>query len=123
MRRNGFTLIELLVVMAIVGLLLSIVAPRMMNQTDQARDTALKQNLSSLRLAIDRYKADRGEYPLALESLVEERYLRRIPQDPVTGRTDTWIVVTLEEGGSPRLYDVHSGAEGNARDGTPYRDW
>lgn len=120
---RGFTLIELLVVLSIVALLLSIVAPRMMHQTDRAREVALKQNLATLRMAIDRYKADKGEYPPQLSTLVEQHYLRQLPTDPVTERDDTWKVVSLDEHGEPHVYDVHSGASGTARDGSAFSSW
>lgn len=120
---RGFTLIELLVVLAIVALLLSIVAPRMMNQIDSAEETALRQNLASIRLAIDKHFADKGEYPESLGALVEARYLRAIPSDPVTGRNDTWVLVTITDGGKTRVYDIHSGAEGKARNLSDYVSW
>lgn len=123
MHRRGFTLIELLVVLAIVAMLLSIVAPRYLHKTDQARDTVLREQLASMRTAIDYYYGDRGEYPATLEVLVEEKYLRRIPVDPVTGRNDTWIPVYQEVRGVKGVYDVHSGAEGEGRDGTAYASW
>jgi len=122
-RGKGFTLIELLVVLAIVALLLSIVAPRMMQQTDKAAETALKQNLASLRMAIDRYQADTGAYPKNLQALVEAKYLRMIPQDPVSGRNDSWIIVGISENGEQHVFDIHSGAPGQSRDGSAYSGW
>lgn len=122
-RQRGFTLIELLVVFTIVATLLGIVAPRFLHQTDRAREAALRENLSSLRIAIDKYYADKGHYPEHLEQLVQERYLRRIPQDPVTQQTGTWQPVMISEQGQQEIYDVHSGAPGNGLDGTPYGSW
>jgi general secretion pathway protein G len=119
----GFTLIELLVVMAIIGLLLSLAVPRYLHSTDKAREAVLKENLSQVRRAIDQYYADRGQYPGRLEDLVETKYLRRIPQDPVTESTATWVAVAPSEAGSLGVFDIRSGASGTALDGTRYEDW
>ena len=93
----------------------------------KAKETALKQNLFTLRAVLDQYYADRGDYPDSLEILVEEKYLRRIPTDPLTKSSSTWIEIyeEQEEGDdSPAgVYDITSGSEGLARDGTPYKDW
>ncbi|WP_150665049.1 type II secretion system protein [Pandoraea commovens] len=119
-RQRGFTLIELLVVMAIVGLLMSFVAPAYFKQTGRAQETVLRHNLRALRTAIDDYRADRGEAPASLDVLVQEKYLKEIPLDPVTGRRDTW---KTERGDSAGVLDVHSGSPGKAADGTEYAKW
>lgn len=123
-RGGGFTLIELLVVMAVVGLLLAVVAPQYYQHVDRARETALRQNLASLRDAIDKFHADRARYPKHLQELVAERYLRSLPVDPVTERNDTWVLVA-PPGAQAGLAvaDVRSGATGTARDGSPYAAW
>lgn len=121
-RRSGFTLIELLVVMAALGLLLSIAAPRYIEHVDRAREVVLKQNLAGLRDAIDKFHADRGRYPRDLPELVQQRYLRQVPVDPVTDRADTWVLVP-PAGQSNAVFDVRSGAPRNARDGGPYAQW
>jgi len=121
-RTRGFTLIELLVVMAALGLLLSIVAPRYLNQVDRTRETVLKHNLVAMREAIDQFRADRGRYPAALQELVQARYLRELPQDPLTDRADTWVPVP-PPGGEGAVMDVRSGARGQARDGSSYASW
>src|SRR5207247_5814493 len=87
---RGFTLIELLVVMAAMGLLLSLAAPRYVEHVDRAREVVLRQNLAGLRDAIDKFYADRARYPKNLQELVQQRYLRQVPLDPVTDRIDTW---------------------------------
>lgn len=112
-------------VLAIVALLLSIAAPRYFGSLERSKEAVLKENLFLLREAIDQYYADRGRYPPSLEDLVEARYLRRIPLDPVTGQADTWIVLVPAGGSSSPggVLDVKSGAEGRARDGTAYGDW
>ena len=133
--RSGFTLIELLVVMAALGLLLAIAAPRYAQHVDRAREIVLKQNLVTLRDAIDKFYADRARYPADLEELVRQRYLRQVPLDPLTDRSDTWVpippgqqsaVSTLPAGGptvTGAVFDVRSGAPGNSADGTPYANW
>jgi general secretion pathway protein G len=123
MRRRGFTLIELLVVMAILGTLLSIAVPRYYDSLKRAEEATLKQNLSLMREALDKHYADTGRYPNTLEELVSRRYLRRIPPDPITGTADTWTTVPPSDPESGRVYDVRSGAPGNARDGSAFEKW
>lgn len=121
---KGFTLIELLVVMAIIATLLSIAAPRYLRSVDDAREAALKSNLTQMREAIDHFYADRGTYPQALPDLVEKRYLRAIPVDPITESAQTWQLLPppgTEDAGS--VYDVRSGAPGESRLGEPYANW
>jgi general secretion pathway protein G len=120
---RGFTLIELLVVLAALALLLGLAVPRYVEHVDRARETVLRQNLASLRDAIDKFNADRGRYPLELGELARERYLREVPRDPFTDRADTWVVAPPAQGAEGQVYDVHSGAPGHARDGMPYASW
>lgn len=119
----GFTLIELLVVLTIIGSLLTIVAPRFLGQIDHAQESVLRENLYALRSTIDKYYSDKGAYPATLEVLVQERYLRQIPVDPMTGRSDSWKIITSPEQSLPGVVDVRSGASGNAVDGSQYGDW
>jgi len=123
-RQRGFTLLELIVVMAIVALLASIAAPRYFDSVDRARDRVLKQNLNVLRDAIDKFHADTGAYPASLADLVARRYVRKVPEDPVTGSATTWVVIGPPvASGLGGVYDVRSGATGLAMDGTPYGAW
>jgi general secretion pathway protein G len=123
-RSKGFTLIELLIVLAIVGTLLTIAVPSYFASLDNAKETALRQSLSVMRTAIDHYKGDLGKYPDSLQTLVEAKYLRSLPADPITGAPDQWTVETAADPGQPSgVKDVHSGAPGNAKDGTPYASW
>jgi general secretion pathway protein G len=119
----GFTLIELLVVMAIIALLLTIAVPRYWHSTDKAKEAVLKEDLAQMRVAIDQYHADRGKYPDRLEDLVERKYLRAIPRDPLTESAGSWIVVAPSEPGSGAVFDVRSGAQGTAIDGRSFGEW
>jgi prepilin-type N-terminal cleavage/methylation domain-containing protein len=118
--RHGFTLIEMLVVMAIVALLLAIATPRYFGSLDRSRTVALQENLKVLRTTIDKFYADKGRYPATLDEMVESKYLRRVPTDPVTESSQTWIVVPSQEADLPGIVDVKSGAAGESADGTRY---
>ncbi|GAB3775052.1 prepilin-type N-terminal cleavage/methylation domain-containing protein [Ramlibacter monticola] len=123
-RTRGFTLIELLIVLAIVGTLLTIAVPSYFASLDNAKETSLRQSLSVMRTAIDHYKGDLGKYPENLQELVTAKYLRSIPSDPITGMPDQWVLeMGGEAGQASGVRDVHSGAPGNAKDGTPYASW
>ncbi len=123
--RRGFTLVEILVVMVIVGILVSMAQPRLMAAVVTAREAALQQDLAVLRDALDQQYADTGRYPPTLGALVERRYLRRIPRDPMTRSAETWqLVYDLDaEGRVLGIYDVKSGSDAVAQDGTPYAEW
>ena len=126
-RGRGFTLIELLVVLAIIATLLSVAVPHYFGSIDNAKETALRKDLSVIRDAIDQYHADKGKYPETLQELVAARYLRSIPPDPITGATDQWAVETATTGSGTEaasgVRDVKSGAPGNGKDGTAYASW
>ena len=120
---HGFTLIEIMIVMAIVGILITIAEPSYRVQTIKAREAALKKDLFVMRDVIDQYAADHGRYPDSLPDLASESYLRGLPVDPFTRSADTWIEV-LEEGDEPGgVFDVHSGSDLVALDGTAYNEW
>lgn len=142
-QRKGFTLIELIVVLAIVALLVALVAPRYVRSVDNAREASLRTSLSAMRDAIDKYAADKGRYPASLETLVKSGYLRKIPEDPITERSDSWQMLPPAEddamaygldgaGASaddptgsdgPGMADVRSGAQGTGQNGLPYDQW
>lgn len=120
--KRGFTLIELLVVLAIVATLLTLAVPRYFQHVERSREAVLRENLATVRDAIDQYHADNGAWPATLEILVEKRYLRRLPPDPITESTDSWQIVPPPDNDTG-VYDLHSGAEGTALDGSAYADW
>jgi len=120
---RGFTLIELLVVLTIIAVLLSIAVPRYSGSVDRAKEAVLRENLSSLRDALDKYYGDTGRYPPKLENLVTSRYLRRIPLDPVTDSSATWVLVPPLDPDKGGIADVRSGSRDKARDGTFYKEW
>lgn len=122
-KRRGFTLIELLVVMAIIGLLVSLAAPRYFNSVDRSREAVLRSNLATMRDAIDKYHGDRGKYPDTLEDLVGKGYLRALPRDPITDSAATWVVVPPADPTKGGVYDVKSGAPGKSKEGTEYGTW
>lgn len=118
--RRGFTLIEMLIVMAVVGLLLTVALPRYFGSLERSRSVVLKENLKVLRVSLDRYFADKGRYPETLDSLVQQRYLRAVPLDPITESPDTWVAIPAE-GAEPRgVADVRSGAHGVDAQGVAY---
>lgn len=119
---RAFTLVELLVVLAVLAVLAAMVAPRYLDRVEDAREAVLRHNLHGLRTAIDQFHRDKARYPETLEELVVQRYIRTVPQDPVTQRGDTWTTVP-PKGQAKGVFDVRSGAEGIGRDGKEYAAW
>ena len=122
-RAAAFTLIELMVVLAIIATLLMLAVPRYYSSVDKSKEAVLKENLYQMRDAIGKYYADKGKYPESVEALAAEKYLRRVPLDPVTDSSATWIAVPPEDPQKGGVFDVKSGAEGKAVDGTAYGNW
>ena len=122
-QRTGFTLIELLVVMSIVALLLAVAVPRYFHSVTRAKEAVLKENLALIRDALDKHYADTGAYPANMEALVARKYLRRVPEDPVTESAGTWVLVPPEKKEQGGVYDVRSGAPGNSLAGDAYGTW
>ncbi|HEY5213193.1 MAG TPA: prepilin-type N-terminal cleavage/methylation domain-containing protein [Acidobacteriaceae bacterium] len=125
---RGFTLVELMIVMTIIGILASIAIPSYIRSVQKAKEAVLREDLHTMRTAIDSYTVDKEKAPQALDDLVQAGYLKSIPNDPMTSRNDTWITsesdtmtdINETEGG---MDDVHSGSEGLASDGTTYNTW
>jgi general secretion pathway protein G len=120
---KGFTLIELLAVMVIIALLLTIAAPKYFGSVDRSRESILRQDLATMREALDKYYGDTGQYPDALEELTQKKYLRSIPRDPITDSDTTWQIIAPTNDAKGAIYDIKSGAAGNGADGTAYADW
>ena len=126
--QRGFTLIELLVVMFIISVLLAIAVPVYQKSIVRSKETVLRHNLNAIRNMIDEYTVDKQKAPDSLQDLVSEGYLRQVPQDPMTNSDQTWKTVMEDtavggSAGSPGLFDVHSGSDKKALDGTNYADW
>lgn len=116
-------MIELLVVMTVIGILLSLAVPRYFSSVEKSREAVLRANLSLTRQSLDKYFGDHGKYPDTLDALVSEKYLRMLPVDPITGASTTWIIVAPDMPEKGGVFDVRSGAAGNARDGSEYGAW
>jgi len=124
----GFTLIELLIVLALISILAAMGVVQYRNGVRHTQESVLRTDLFRMRDAIDQYYADKNKYPGSLDTLVSDGYMRRIPEDPITQSADTWQTVAAEPDPSnpsaePGIYDVKSGAQGTALDGSTYADW
>jgi len=105
--RPGFTLIELMVVMVLIALLLTLAVPRYFRTIDTGKDSVQRQNISAIRDAIDKYYGDVGKYPETLQDLVDKRYLRSVPIDPITNKTD-WVAIPPTDPNLTGVYDIRS---------------
>jgi general secretion pathway protein G len=119
----GFTLIELLVVMAIIATLLAITSPRYFGSVDRSKEVTLKQDLSVMRDAIDKFYGDTGAYPESLDELALKKYLQAVPVDPITDSSTSWQTTPPPDGKTGSVYTIKSGASGTAHDGSNYQDW
>ena len=125
---QGFTLLELMIVMVVIGLLAAIAIPSYTNNIRNAKEAVLKEDLHTMRMAIDSYTVDKQKAPQSLDDLVQSGYLKTMPIDPFTHRNDTWMPVqddsmsTVDETQSG-IDDVHSGAQQTGADGTSYSTW
>jgi general secretion pathway protein G len=125
---DGFTLIEMLVVITLILTLVGMATVRYQNSVRRAQEAVLKQDLFRMRDAIDQFYADKNKYPVSLDELVTEKYLRSVPEDPFTKSKDTWQTVMSEPDplnptAQPGVYDIKSGSDQTALDGTRYADW
>ena len=120
---RGFTLIELMVVMTVIALLISIAVPRYFHSVEQAKEATLKQSLSVMRVAIDKFYGDNDRYPSSISELVTKKYIRAVPVDPITESTETWVTQSPNLDTTGAVFDIKSGATGTAKDGTAYAEW
>lgn len=128
--KRGFTLIEILIVFTLIGILVGLALPQYRYAAKRAREAVLKENLFTIRKLINQYYADKGKYPLSLQTLVEEKYLMAIPVDPMTKSSETWVEIPeipseeeLTFDYLPGIVDVRSGSDQKAIDGTLYSEW
>jgi len=125
---RGFTMIELMVVLALISLLATMGLAQYRQSVVYSREAVLKQDLFQLRDAIDQYYADKGQYPSTLDALVSDGYVRKLPDDPFTRSSSSWQTVPAEpDPNNPTaeagVYDVKSGSDATALDGTKYAEW
>jgi len=126
--QSGFTLIELIIVMTIIGILATLAIPYFAAAIKHAREAVLKEDLQTMRMAIDSYTMDKQKAPQSLDDLVQEGYLKAVPEDPMTHAKDTWVTDTSDamysiDQTDPGINDVHSGSEESGSDGQPYSSW
>jgi len=121
---SGFTLIELMVVVSIVGILVTLAIPSYRISVLKAKEAVLREDLFVMRDVLDKYYADHGNYPPQLQDLVDKEYLRKLPADPFTDSSDSWVeMFATGASGDSGVYDVHSGSDRVAINGTPYNEW
>ena len=126
--QSGFTLIELIIVMTIISILATLAIPYFAAAIRHAREAVLREDLQTMRMAIDSYTMDKQKAPQSLDDLVQEGYLKAIPEDPMTHAKDTWVTDTSDamysiDQTDPGINDVHSGSEESGSDGQPYTSW
>jgi general secretion pathway protein G len=124
----GFTLVELMIVMAIIGVLAMVAVPSYIAAIKHAREAVLKEDLHTLRAAIDSYTMDKQKAPQSLDDLLQDGYLKSIPKDPMTDSATTWVTDTSDSMHSldqtdPGIDDIHSGSDETGSDGQPYNTW
>jgi general secretion pathway protein G len=127
-RHDGFTLIELMIVVSLIVVLATLSLVTYRNSVQRGREAVLKEDLFRIRDAIDQHYADKGKYPENLDALVSAGYLRSIPVDPITQSATTWETVQAEPDptnltAEPGVYNVKSGSESEALDGSKYKEW
>jgi general secretion pathway protein G len=127
-KQSGFTLVELIIVLSIIGILLMLAIPRYATSIKNAREAVLKEDLHVMRAAIDSYTMDKQKAPQSLDDLVQDGYLKVIPEDPMTHSKDTWVTDTSDamyslDQTEPGVDNVHSGSQDTGSDGQPYSAW
>jgi general secretion pathway protein G len=127
---RGFTIIELMIVISIILILVSVALPAYNQSILRARESVLRQNLFTMRSVISQYTLDKQKAPQSLDDLVSSGYLKQLPTDPMTGRSDSWTpdqeqgeIASLDQQDEGGIVDVHSGSAGVGSDGTAYNTW
>ncbi len=125
---RGFTLIELIIVIAIMGILLAVAIPVYQTHLRHANEAVLKEDLYTLRNAIDQYTQDKAKAPQSLDDVVSAGYLRMLPKDPFTNSNTSWQTVQEDvmesvDQTAPGISDVHSGSNATSTEGTAYSSW
>lgn len=127
-RQTGFTLMEMLVVIAIMLILAGISVPAYTGTIVRAREAVLRQDLFTLRSAINQYTDDKEQAPQSLADLVAAGYIKQIPVDPITHSDGSWqvaqedVLQSVDQKASG-VTDVHSGSDQESSEGTPYSEW
>jgi general secretion pathway protein G len=126
--QSGFTLIELIIVMTIIAILATLAIPYFAAAVKHAREAVLREDLQTMRMAIDSYTMDKQKAPQSLDDLVQEGYLKAVPEDPMTHSKDTWVTDTSDamsnvDETDPGISDIHSGSDESGSDGQPYSSW
>ena len=125
----GFTLIEVLIVMVIITILAGISLGVYNNSVVRAKEAVLAEDLFQLREAIDQYYADKNKWPPSLDALVDEKYIRIVPVDPITNSATTWQTEYGEPdpgnpSAEPGISNVRSGSdETSPLTGRAYAEW
>jgi general secretion pathway protein G len=121
-------LVELIVVLSIIGILLMLAIPRYATSIKVTREAVLREDLHVMRAAIDSYTMDKQKAPQSLDDLVQDGYLKSVPEDPMTHSKDTWTTDTSDamyslDQTEPGVDDVHSGSQDTGTNGQPYSSW
>lgn len=124
----GFTLMELIIVMSIISILAALAVPRFTAAIKSAHEAVLREDLRVMRTAIDSYTMDKQKAPQSLDDLLQDGYLRSIPEDPMTHSKDSWVPDSSDDYSSvdqtePGITDVHSGSQEIGSDNRPYSEW
>jgi general secretion pathway protein G len=126
--QQGFTLLELMIVMIIIGILAAVAVPAYLQSVRKAKEAVLREDLHTMRSAIDSFTVDKQKAPQTLDELVDAGYLKAMPKDPITNRTDTWVpgqddtLMSIDQT-QAGINDVHSGAQETSSEGTAYSTW
>ena len=125
-KQRGFTLLEMVMVMTIIVILAVIGVTSYKQVQLKARETLLKEDLNTMRKLLDQYEADREKLPQSIDDLVQDGYMREVPEDPITGEKD-WQTETgesvLSREGAQGIVKIYSNAQGQGSDGKAYSEY